>query len=284
MGRSRPVWRRVGRLVAIMLGVALVLTAVLWGIQRQFIYFPDSRSVPAAGDVIDGAQDVTLRTADGLDLGAWFVPPTGPDREVAVLLANGNAGDRESRAATATALADVGFSVLLFDYRGYGGNPGKPSEEGLVADAEAALGALTGEYGFPHDRVLYFGESIGTGVVSGLATDHPPAGILLRSPFTDLPSAGAAHYPFLPLGLLLRDRYPIEDQIRALEVPTTVVYGDADSVILPEESRRVAAAVPNLVEEVVFEGTDHNDPEMFHSPRLVEAVEHLATTAVGDTR
>lgn len=276
--------RRVGRFVAITLGVVLVLTAVLWGIQRQFIYFPDSRSVPAASDVIDGAEDVTLRTADGLDLGAWFVPPTGADREAAVLLANGNAGNRESRAATATALADAGFSVLLFDYRGYGQNPGRPSEEGLVTDAEAALDALTGDRGFPQDRILYFGESIGTGVVSGLAATHPPAGVLLRSPFTDLPSAGGAHYPFLPLNLLLRDRYPIEDQIRAIDVPTTVVYGDADNVILPEESRAVAAAAPSLVDEVVFEGTDHNDPEMFHSPRLIAAVEHLADAAIGDAR
>ena len=102
---------------------------ILWTLQRQLIYFPDPAGVPPAGEVIAGARDVTVRTEDGLELGAWFVPaadgPT-PDASMAVLVAPGNGGNRAGRAALAEELSDRGLAVLLLDYRGYGGNPGSP--------------------------------------------------------------------------------------------------------------------------------------------------------------
>src|SRR3954464_12655567 len=104
--------------------------------QRNLIYFPDASSVPPAAEVIDGARDVTLHTEDGLDLGAWFVPAAHgrrvPDLRMAVLVAPGNAGNRADRADWAEELRSRGLAVLLMDYRGYGGNPGSPSEEGLA--------------------------------------------------------------------------------------------------------------------------------------------------------
>ncbi len=104
---------------------------------------------------------------------------------MAVLVAPGNAGNREGRAGLAEELSRRGLAVLLMDYRGYGGNPGSPSEDGLAADADAAAEALK-ELGYPAQRTIYFGESLGTGVVAALQSRHPPAGMVLRSPFTDL--------------------------------------------------------------------------------------------------
>jgi len=111
---------------------------VLVGLQRRLIYFPFPAQVPRAAAVVAGAREVTLRTVDGLALGAWLVEPGAPDRGVAVLVANGNAGNRSLRAPLARALASAGLAVLLFDYRGYGGNPGRPSEQGLARDVRAA--------------------------------------------------------------------------------------------------------------------------------------------------
>src|SRR5215203_526819 len=124
--------------VVVILGGTVI--AVLWAIQRQLIYFPDNSRVPPAGEVIEGARDVTLHTEDGLDLGAWFVPAEGPApaRPMAVLVAPGNGGNREGRVGLALELSARGLAVLLMDYRGYGGNPGSPSEDGLAADAIAA--------------------------------------------------------------------------------------------------------------------------------------------------
>ena len=185
---------------------------LLWTFQRSLIYLPDDGPVGAAGAQLPGARDVTLTTSDGLDLGAWYLP--GPDADSpAVLVANGNGGHRGMRAPLARALGDAGLAVLLFDYRGYGGNPGSPSEAGLALDVRAAREFLLREARVPPERLLYFGESLGAAVVTELATEHPPAGLVLRSPFVDLAAVGAVHYPFLPVRLLLRDRYPVAEQL-----------------------------------------------------------------------
>ncbi|WP_372730139.1 alpha/beta hydrolase, partial [Nocardioides sp.] len=173
--------------------------AMVWSLERQLIYFPDPGPVAPAADVIDGARDVTLHTADGLELGAWFVPAAGPvDTGMAVLVAPGNGGNRAGRAELARELSRRGLAVLLMDYRGYGGNPGKPSEDGLAADSDAGAEALV-RLGYPASRTLYFGESLGSGVVAALQARHPPAGMVLRSPFTELADVGAHHYPWLPV-------------------------------------------------------------------------------------
>ena len=261
-------------LVVVVLLAGVGLTAV-WGLQRQLIYYPDASDVPPAGEVLPGARDVTLETADGLELGAWYLPADAErDTGMAVLMAPGNGGNRAGRADLARRLGDRGLSVLLVDYRGYGGNPGSPSEDGLAADADAAVRALA-ELGHPLDRTIFFGESLGTGVVAGLQQRHRPAGIVLRSPFTDLADVGRHHYPWLPVRTLLRDRFPVLDPIAASDVPVTVIYGDRDGVVPTELSVRVANSAPSLVERVVLEGADHNDAVMF-GPRVAAAVARLA--------
>lgn len=259
-------------MVLLLLGVGV---AMMWTLQRQLIYFPDSTPAPPAHEVIADARDVTLHTADGLELAAYFVPASGPvDTEMAVLAAPGNGGNRAGRADFAEELSRRGLAVLLMDYRGYGGNPGKPSEDGLAADADAAVEALQ-SLGYPRQRTLYFGESLGTGVVAALQARHPPAGIVLRSPFTELADVGAHHYPWLPVRTLLRDRFPVVAHLTASDVPVTVIYGDRDSVIPPALSARVADQAPSLAERMVIAGADHNDPVMF-GPRIAAAVERLA--------
>jgi pimeloyl-ACP methyl ester carboxylesterase len=267
--------RRLARGLVVLVLLLGTVFAMLWTLQRQLIYFPDPRPVPAAADVIDGARDVTLHTADGLQLGAWFLPAA--DREdpgMAVLLAPGNGGSRADRADLAEELSRRGLAVLLMDYRGYGGNPGSPSEDGLAADADAAVRALE-ELGYATEDIVYFGESLGTGVVTALQARHPPAGMVLRSPFTELTDVGAHHYPWLPVRALLHDRFPVVEHLAASDVPVTVIYGERDSVIPSRLSARVADEAGSLVERVVLADADHNDPVMF-GPRVADAVVRLA--------
>ena len=261
-------------LFAVVLLLGLV-GAMLWALQRELIYFPDRTPVPPAADVIAGARDVTLHTADGLELGAWFVPAFGPvDTGMAVLVAPGNGGSRAGRAGFAEELSRRGLAVLLVDYRGYGGNSGKPSEDGLGDDADAATEALK-QLGYPAQRTLYFGESLGSGVVAALQARHPPAGIVLRSPFTELADVAAHHYPWLPVRTLLRDRFPVVQHLAVSDVPVTVIYGDRDSVVPSALSARVADHAPSLAERVVLADADHNDPVMFGS-QVAAAVARLA--------
>jgi fermentation-respiration switch protein FrsA (DUF1100 family) len=268
----------VTRAVLALAAVLVLVTTLAWNFQRRLVYFPSTGQVPAAAQVLGSGQDVELTTSDGLRLGAWFTPATDPDA-VAVLVANGNGGDRSDRAPLARALAGRGLAVLLFDYRGYGGNPGSPTEEGLARDVRAAWRYLLEEAEFPPERVLYLGESLGAAVVTELAVEHPPGGLVLRSPFVDLASVGRTHYPLLPVGVLLRDRYPLTGHLARVRSPVTVVYGTADSIVPPEQSHAVADAAPHLVQVVPVPGADHNDAELLDGRALVGAVVDLADRA-----
>jgi pimeloyl-ACP methyl ester carboxylesterase len=272
--RVRSRWGiALGLVAALLVGVVVMLTVL----QRKLIYFPDSSPVPPAGEVLDGARDVTLRTSDGLELGAWFVPARpATDTGMAVLVAPGNGGNRAGRSGLAAELSRRGLTVLLIDYRGYGGNPGDPSEEGLAKDAMAGA-VLLEELGCPPARTIYFGESLGTGVVAALHARRPAAGLVLRSPFPELADVGAHHYPWLPVRLVLKDRFAVAEVLSDSPVPVSVIYGDHDSIVPSALSARVADAVPNLVERVVIPGADHNDEVMF-GPVVADAVARLAAT------
>jgi fermentation-respiration switch protein FrsA (DUF1100 family) len=262
--------------VVVVLGVVALLLALLWTLQRRLIYLPFPAAVPPAAAVLGGARELTLRTADGPALGAWFVAPAEQGRGMAVLVAAGNAGNRSLRAPLAAALAREGLAVLLFDYRGYGGNRGRPTEAGLARDVRAALRFLREEAGLPSDRILYYGESLGAAVVTELAAEHPPAGLVLRSPFIDLAAVGRVHYPFLPVRAMLRDRFPLAEQLARITVPTTIVYGSEDGIVPPRQSRAVAAAATGPTRLVEVEGADHNDRALLDGAPLIAAIVDLA--------
>lgn len=268
--------RRMLVTAGVLVAVIAIVGVLMWSLQRSMIYFPDTSEVPAAADVLEGGQDLTLHTSDGLELEAWFAPPTedAVDRDMAVLMAPGNGGNREGRAGLAQHLQDRGFSVLLMDYRGYSTNPGRPSENGLIRDGLAATDALEAQ-GFAPDQTIYFGESVGGGVVAALLSQRPPAAAVFRSPFTDLAEVGKRHYPWLPVGILLRDRFSVTEHVSRTQVPISVIRARQDTVVPAELSAQVAAAAPNLVEEHILDDADHNDPVMF-GPEIAEAVARIA--------
>jgi uncharacterized protein len=263
---------RAGAIVLVVVAVLAAALGLLWVFQRRLIYLPSPGPVPPAASALPGATDVAFRTADGLRLQGWFVPPVddpAPRPAGAVLVCNGNGGDRSMRADLAAALSRMGLAVLLFDYRGYGGNPGSPTEEGLSADARAALAYLAGRPEVDPDRVVYFGESLGAAVALRLATERPPAALVLRSPFASLAEVGRRHYPVLPVSLLLRDRYESAALAGRLSAPLLVVAGGRDRIVPASHSRRLFAAAPEPKRLVVLEGVDHNDHELLAGPRLV---------------
>ena len=268
----------------VVLAVPAVILGGLWMFQRRLIYQPDTSAVPPAAQVLPGAIDVTLHTADGLDLGAWYLPASEPGCRTTVLVLPGNAGNRWGRADLASGLAARGYGVLLVDYRGYGGNPGSPSEAGLDLDADAAAAFLDEnlpDAGAASDRVLYLGESLGSSPATGLALRWPPAGVLLRSPFTDLAATAAEHYPLVPVRWLLRETHPVLTRVTELAaagVVVDVVYGSRDSVVPAAQSRQVAdaasAATPVGGLATVVDA-DHNDPLLAAGPPLLDAVGRL---------
>ena len=247
--------------------------------QRRLIYFPTREPVPSASTYLPGARDVVLDTEDGKRLGAWYLPAGGGKGGPGVVVFNGNGGDRAGRAPLAEGLARLGLSVLLFDYRGYGGNPGSPSEKGLAADARAAQAWLANQTEVDPDRIVYFGESLGAAVAIGLAAERPPAALVLRSPFTSLADVAKVHYPWLPVGRLLVDRFPSIDRIGSLSMPVMVIAGDRDDVVPESLSKKLYDAAPDPKRYLLVPGTGHNDPELIGGDRLLDEVGRFLSEA-----
>ncbi len=229
--------------------------------------------------MLPGGHDVVIKTDDGIRLGAWYLPVAVGRHGPAVLVCNGNGGDRSGRALLAAGLSRLGLSVLLFDYRGYGGNPGNPTEEGLAADARAAQQWLAAQPEVDPNRIVYFGESLGAAVVIGLAMERPPAALVLRSPFTSLREVGRVHYPWLPVGRLLIDRYPSIDRIGSVTAPLLVIAGDRDDIVPESLSKKLYEAAPEPKRYLSVPGANHNDPELIDGPRMLDEVGRFLSEA-----
>lgn len=265
--------------------VAMALLAYLYLTQRGMIYFPNS-GAPNSALLPDDAEAIELETADGLRLGAWFLPATGElmqEAGPAVLVFNGNAGDRSHRLPLAVALAARGYAVLLFDYRGYAGNAGSPSEEGLRADARAAVQALVARAEVDPERIAYFGESLGAAVAGGLATEQPPAALVLRSPPPSIAEMARHHYPYLLIvDALLMDRFPLVEQIDDVQAPLLVIVTETDEIVPARLSRRVFEAASEPKRQVAVTGAHHNDPALLAGEELIaEVVGFLDTWVAG---
>ncbi len=256
--------------------VWLALIVLTWIGQRQLIYLPD-RSAPTPPADLD-VEEVVLTTTDGLELAAWFVPATG-EPVATVLVASGNAGNRSLRAPLAAGLVERGHAVLLLDYRGYGGNPGRPHEDGVVADARAAWEHLARRDDVDPERIAFLGESLGSGVLAALAGEHAPAALVLRSPFPSLADVGRRHYPFLPVRTLLRERFPTAQHLEGYDGPVLVVAGAQDRIVPTDLSRELASHVD--ADYVEVPGAGHNDRALLDGPVFLDAADTFIRDAVG---
>ncbi len=259
-------------LLVVMVGAVL---AFFWTMQRQLMYFPTAY-VPTPGEIgLAPVETVSFETDDGLELNGWFLSASEPSTQVTVLVFNGNAGNRSDRAPLAAALHRQGLQVLLFDYRGYGGNPGSPTESGLAADGRAAQGYVRGRSDVDPSRLVYFGESLGAAVAVGLAVEHPPAALVLRSPFTSMADVARYHYPFLPVRFLLQDTFPSIDRIDRIGSPLLVIAGEDDRIVPTRQSRRLYDAASEPKDLVVVPEADHNDYELVVGDEMIRAVVHF---------
>lgn len=227
-------------LIGIALGTALALGAVtgaLYLAQRSLIYPAPQHfaAIPA------GYRQITLQTADGLDLTAVYSPPRLGQR--VVVFFHGNGDGWEGAAAANRLIAAAGFGVLLVEYRGYGGNPGQPGEAGFYADGRAALSWLAAQR-VAMDHIVLVGNSIGSGTATELARTTHPAGLVLISAFTSLPAVVGEKVPWLPIRWLVHDKYDNQRKLGSVTAPTLLLHGTGDTMIGPSHAEALQAAQP----------------------------------------
>ena len=243
------------------------------------MYFPFGAAPSPAEVGLPQAEAFEVPTPDGINLGAWFVPAQGTPKAT-IIVFNGNAGHRGFRASLARQLAQARYSVVLFDYRGYGGNGGAPSESGLLTDARSVRAYALSRTDVNAARLVYFGESLGTGVAVALAEEHPPRALVLRSPFTSMAAIASYHYPFLPVRWLLRDRYDSIGRVRRLSSPTLFIAGDQDRIVPFTETRALHAAAREPKSLFVIAGADHNDASLNDGAEMIAAVAQVLDDAL----
>jgi fermentation-respiration switch protein FrsA (DUF1100 family) len=236
-------------LVVILLVYAASL-AYLYYNQRNMIYFPDT-SVP---DLVPGIEAVEVETVDGLKLRGWWFPPTNPKLPLVVHF-QGNAGNHFHRGWKAELLNKNGYGVLLATYRGYGGNPGTMSEQGLLDDGRAWMNFLRTQ-GKP---IVVFGESLGTGVAVRMAGEFDAAGLILESPYSSIADVAQSLYPIVPVKILLRDRFDSMANIGAVKAPKLFVHGVLDRTIPIKFGRRLFDAADEPKSFIALDSAGHND-------------------------
>ncbi len=203
------------------------LLALMYVFQRALIYFPDPKRTPPAQTGLPQAEEVILTSSDGEKLIAWHVAPRG--EKPMVIYFQGNAGASDLRAERFKWLTADGSGLLALSYRGYGGSSGKPSEDGLIRDARAA-------YDFARaaasaQRIVLFGESLGSAVAIALAAERDIGALILDAPFTSAADVGAAAYPFAPVRWMMKDQFRSDLRIGRVKAPILVLHGEQDTIV-----------------------------------------------------
>jgi fermentation-respiration switch protein FrsA (DUF1100 family) len=212
-------------IIAITLYVGLA--AMVYLAQRSLMYFPDTvRTTPAAAGLPE-AEEVPLTASDGVGSIAWHIVPQ--DFKPVILYFHGNGGALKYRVERFRRLIADGIGLVALEYRGYGGLPGSPSEQGLIADAEAAYAFAVSRY--PAQQIVVWGESLGTGVAVALASEKPVGRVILEAPFTSAVAVGAQHYWYLPVRLLMKDQFRSDKLIGKVTAPLLILHGMHDRVV-----------------------------------------------------
>ena len=243
-----------------------VLCAWVFFTQRGQIYFPTPVSATP------GAQSLWLES-QGERIKAWVVARPGPR---ALLYFGGNAEDVAGN-VEAFAQAFPDRSLYLVNYRGYGGSSGRPSEAGLVADALTVFDYVQRK----HSAVAAMGRSLGSGVAVQLASARPVERLVLVTAYDSLVNVARGYFRWLPVGLLMRDRYESARRAPQVSAPVLVVIAGADEIIPRERSDALAAAfAPGQTRVVVVPGVGHNTLDL--SPQYLEAVRQFLAATVAD--
>ncbi len=245
----------------LLLGVGgyVALSVALYFGQRALLYFPQSTPVSPAAAGLPEAEEVVLATGDGERVIAWHVPPR--DGKPVVIYFHGNAQVVAARVPQHRELIASGAGLLALSYRGYMGSTGKPTEQGLLLDAEAVYQFAVSRYSW--DRIVLWGHSLGSGVAVALAATRPVAKLILEAPFSSTVDVAASMFPIFPVRWLMHDQFHSDQRIGAVKAPILILHGDRDVVVPIKFGERLFALAPEPKRFVRYPGGGHDDLDAF---------------------
>ena len=241
----------------ILLVIYGAIVAYVYSIQRNLLYFPSHTYVAPREALADPAlREFPVTAADGIALKGWYAPAT--TKPLTLVYFHGNGDDLESAAPIAAFYIRAGYGVLIAEYRGYSGLPGSPTEAGLYADARAYVNGLIAS-GVRERDIVLFGRSLGTGVAAQMATEFHPGGLILLSPYRSIPEVAKSHFWFLPVDLLMKDRFETAAKIKSITAPLLIANGGQDQVIPPSQGRDLFAMANEPKQFYFSTPAGHND-------------------------
>lgn len=252
------------------LAVALYLAAIVFAqaCENSMIYFP-TRYPNGDWTLPDRVQEVSLKTQDGETIVAWWFPAEIP--RATLLFSHGNGGDITIRAEFASKLRDEGYSVFLYDYRGYGKSTGSPHEAGLYLDSQAAYDYLRIVLQVPASEIVLLGESLGAAVSIDLAMQRECAGLVLLSPFTNIRQMAWRTVP-IPIGWVLRSRYDSIGKISKMHIPLAIVHGTEDTLVPITMGHELFNAHPGRKQFFEVSRAGHNNLVAIGSDQILNAI------------
>jgi len=227
-------------ILAVIIGIYLVVVLLSTLFQSRIVYRPVRSIVQTPGDIGLSFEAVELRAADGTYLYGWYLPT--PQATGCLLFCHGNGGNISHRLESLALFTSLNLSVFIFDYRGYGNSRGRLTEDGTYQDTEAAWNYLVERRQLRPDEIVIFGRSLGGAMAARLAQSKKPAAVILESAFTSIADVGRQLYPYLPIRLLARYRYPTLEYVGIIESPLLVIHSRDDDVTPLEHGRRIFEA------------------------------------------
>jgi fermentation-respiration switch protein FrsA (DUF1100 family) len=238
-------------LLVIVIAAYLAANGYLFLFQRSFVFEPGGSLASPAEKGLQQVEIVTFRAADAIELTGWYgqARPGLPT----ILYFQGNAGNISGRSDRFHQILASGFGLLAVSYRGYAGSGGSPSEASLFADALEIFDWLAARAG----SIVIHGESLGTAIAIHVAAERQAGALILEAPFTAAVDIAAATYPWVPVGLLMRDPFLSREAIRRVEEPLLIVHGTEDMVVPVEHGRRLFALANEPKRLAIFAGAGH---------------------------
>ncbi|MBF0329142.1 MAG: alpha/beta hydrolase [Nitrospirae bacterium] len=245
-------------IASIVFGYAIFL-GLIYLTQDSMVYFPVKELFTNPKQSGMEYDEVMFSTSDGITISAWYIPvQSGVQERGTVLFCHGNAGNISHRIDSIRIFHELGFSVLIFDYRGYGNSGGKPSEDGTYLDAEAAWEYLTMTKKISPDKIILFGRSLGSAVAAETALRKKAGVLVIESGFTSLSDLGSFIYPYLPVRLIAKYKYSTIDKISGINIPKLFIHSPDDQIVPFKQGRELYEKAAGPKEFLEIKG-GHND-------------------------